>query len=69
MEDTASPGRPPLDPDDPTVKTTVRLPESLLDWAKDKAARVADERGIARGTYGLSAYVREALEARRRRDR
>lgn len=43
---------------EPMVSTSVRLPLSLLDWAKDEAAR--------QGLPSWSALVRQLLEAEQR---
>ena len=50
-------GRKPLKPNDPTVKTTMRFPESLLA----RAAALVGENQVAK-------LVREALEERVERD-
>lgn len=44
-------GRPPLKLKDPTVKTTIRLPTSLLTRLNDVA-----------GDGGSAAFIREAIE-------
>lgn len=44
-------GRPPLKLKDPTVKTTIRLPTSLLTRLNDVA-----------GEGGSAAFIREAIE-------
>lgn len=35
-------GRKPLDPSEPTVRITVRLSQSQLDWLKGKDANVSE---------------------------
>ena len=50
-------GRPPLRLKDPTVKTTIRLPKSLLD----RVDQASDERRSA-------AFIREAIEEKLARE-